>query len=327
MTSARVALGVLQGLGALSFLPYPAILVANVMSMAAEGPRGMQRLIAALPYFLLSLYPLVWIALYIWSWRAISHGAAARAFTLSIIPLVLSVAGVVWFLQSSQADRDRRADEIRRKVEAENPLVYALLCSVGPERSMGATVLSEVAVLKAIAEAPDVNKEVKDYGSPLQVALMNLGCRVDGSSTEPRYAEFVKIVRALQARGARLTTSERRVVRNRFLLRMAALDGPVTTEQENALVWRIVKGELKSREPFALREDEVPLLNKPTTAHGTPLLAAFLTLDSKLAANLIQAGARLSAEESQDPAAAPALQEFFQHNRELWFVYHQRPAQ
>jgi hypothetical protein len=93
----RVELIVLQALGALSIVPYPAILVANVMSMAAEGPKGKERWLAVLPFLLLSLYPLVWIALYAWSWRAMSHGATGWAFGLSSAPVVLSVAGAVVF--------------------------------------------------------------------------------------------------------------------------------------------------------------------------------------------------------------------------------------
>ena len=49
----RTGLGLLQGIGALSILPYPFILIANVMSIAAEG----QTARGPLPYVLLSLYP------------------------------------------------------------------------------------------------------------------------------------------------------------------------------------------------------------------------------------------------------------------------------
>ena len=41
----RAALVIVQLIGALSLIPYPAILLANIMSMAAEGPRGPQRLL------------------------------------------------------------------------------------------------------------------------------------------------------------------------------------------------------------------------------------------------------------------------------------------
>ena len=96
----RIVLILLQALGALSLLPYPAVLVANVMSIAGEGPRGMQRLIAAIPYILLSLYPLVWIALFMQSWRLLAKGAPALAFGLSFVPLVATAAGIAWFMRS-----------------------------------------------------------------------------------------------------------------------------------------------------------------------------------------------------------------------------------
>jgi hypothetical protein len=119
MTGSRIALGVLQGLGALSIIPYPAILVANVMGMAAEGSRGMQRLLMALPYALLSLYPFVWVGLYSWSWRAMAQGATGRAFLLSSVPAVCCVAGVGWYLKSEQSDRQRE----RARYSAERQLV------------------------------------------------------------------------------------------------------------------------------------------------------------------------------------------------------------
>ena len=97
MTGWRVGLALLQAAGALSLIPHPAILVANVMSMAAEGTKGKARLRAALPFLLLSLYPVVWIALYAFSWREMSRGATGRAFGLSSVPVMLSVAGAVAF--------------------------------------------------------------------------------------------------------------------------------------------------------------------------------------------------------------------------------------
>ena len=97
----RIGLVVLQAVGAISIVPYPAILVANVMSIAAEGPSGWERFRTALPYLLLSLYPIVWIALYRWSWRLMGRGATGSAFLASAVPLVLSALGVILFFASS----------------------------------------------------------------------------------------------------------------------------------------------------------------------------------------------------------------------------------
>ena len=97
----RIGLGLLQALGAITLVPYPAILVANVMSIAAEGPKGMERFRMALPFILLSLYPAVWIGLYVWSWRLLSQGRTAWAFVVSSVPLILSAGGAAWFFAST----------------------------------------------------------------------------------------------------------------------------------------------------------------------------------------------------------------------------------
>src|SRR5262249_16072218 len=135
VAGSRIALVLLQAVGAVSLVPYPAILVANVMQIAADRPPGFGRLTAALPYVLLSLYPAIWIGLYVWSWRALGHGATVQAFVLSGIPAVLSLAGVVWFLQWGKEDRrqdEARVERIRREVEAANPLAWTIMRSGGP---------------------------------------------------------------------------------------------------------------------------------------------------------------------------------------------------
>lgn len=95
----RIALTVLQVLGALSLLPYPAVLVASIMAIAGEGPRGMQRLLITIPYILLSLYPLVWIALFVQSWRLLARGATGAAFGLSLVPILATLAATVWLMR------------------------------------------------------------------------------------------------------------------------------------------------------------------------------------------------------------------------------------
>jgi len=91
----RNGLILLQAVGALSILVYPAVLVANIMSIAAEG----HTFKTSLPWVLLSFYPLVWIVLDVFAWRAMSRGAIALAFGLSSIPALacLLVAGIYVF--------------------------------------------------------------------------------------------------------------------------------------------------------------------------------------------------------------------------------------
>src|SRR6185369_16754935 len=121
----RVALVLLQALGAVTILPYPAIVVANIMSIAGEGPRGLKRLRYTLPYLLLSLYPIVWLWLYKRSWREMSAGNASLALELSAIPVVAGmVAATVWKI-SDRPQREHyaaRAQTVRQAVEKANPL-------------------------------------------------------------------------------------------------------------------------------------------------------------------------------------------------------------
>lgn len=104
MTS-RVGLILLQALGGLSFLPYPAILLANVMAMAGEGPRGAQRLLLVAGFGLLSLYPLARIALWTLSWRAMGRGAPGMAFGLSTIPVAVTLAAAGLLFSSGSSPR------------------------------------------------------------------------------------------------------------------------------------------------------------------------------------------------------------------------------
>ena len=64
------------------------------------------------------------------------------------------------------------------------------------------------------------------------------------------------------------------------------------------------------------------MLNRSTRLHGTPLYAALVLYDDSLAVQLIQAGARLSPEESRDPAGEQGLKDFFENHRDSWTVYY-----
>jgi hypothetical protein len=83
--------------GALSILPYPFVLLAKIMSMAADNS-------APTPFWVpLSLYPIVWILLYMFSWRATAHGAVGLAFGWSSVP-ALAVLVVAGFMPSVGLD-------------------------------------------------------------------------------------------------------------------------------------------------------------------------------------------------------------------------------
>jgi hypothetical protein len=123
-------------------------------------------------------------------------------------------------------------------------------------------------------------------------------------------------------RGAQLSAEESRDLWSSWLLRVAMLEGPVTTQIESPLVWRILK-RTGVREPLGLRPEELRLLNRSTRLHGTPLYAAILRPGSPPAVmeELVDAGARLSEEEERDPAALAALEQLFREVPRLCGVY------
>src|SRR5207247_2190826 len=119
---------VIQTAGAISFVPYPFIFLANVMSIAAEG----QTVRGAIPYVLLSVYPAIWIGLDVAGWRALSRGSTGPAFTLSMVPMLATLGAVaLWMLSDKpQNERDRkRAEEIRANVQPANPLTWTIMCT------------------------------------------------------------------------------------------------------------------------------------------------------------------------------------------------------
>src|SRR5215469_4211017 len=118
----RTGLIVLQGIGALTILPYPFVLLANVMSIAAPG----QTKLGALPFLLLSVYPLVWIGLWVVSWLSLKSGSVGLAFALSSVPVLALVAAVGFYLYSEVSVASfykGQSDDVRRKMEPVNPLL------------------------------------------------------------------------------------------------------------------------------------------------------------------------------------------------------------
>jgi len=327
--SGRYGLVALQALGAVSILPYPAILVANVMAIAGEGPRGMQRVIRAIPFVLLSLYPLLWIALDKLSWRAMGQGNTGWAFLMSAIPVVASMVALGVFFASDAPTRKYQDDQttaIRARVEKANPLVWTLLCAGGSQRIARPPKFSVGDALKAIQQSSTLNDPVPEYGTPLNTALHNLTYNYDGTPYDGRQKGLEQLVRALVARGAQLSTKETQDLRSIWLLKRAAFDGPIATRSENPLVWRILKtadprdSDARNGILPTLQPADAPLLNKATQLHGTPLYAALL-VGSRLAGTLIEAGARLAPAESTDPAAMLSLGKLFQDQPHLREVY------
>lgn len=323
----RNGLILVQALGGLSILAYPFVLLANIMSMAAPGQSRM----GATALVLLSAYPLVWIALYVISWRAMARGAVGLAFGLSCIPLLpCMLAAGLWAYSWIGLIRGFPGPGAgaQRKLEPANPLLYAVWSVGGENRFPPGPSLPAERALRAIEAHPSlVNVGVAPYGSPLKVAVEDLSMGLDGVPTAyiPRQMELMKVVRALVAHGAHFAPGETSNLRDQWLLRRALYDGPFTTASENPLVWRILTRKRDGVTPFSLHPEEKPLLNKSTLLHGTPLYAALLQDAPDAITEVIKAGGRLSAEEERDPAAAAALEPVLARDLDLRRAYNKAP--
>lgn len=324
---------VVQLLGALSLIPYPAVLIANVMGMAGEGPRGAQRLLVVAGYGLLSLYPLVWIALFVLGWRALRRGATGRAFAYSALPLVATLVAVGFLLSSDRSVAQimsGEAEEQRALVMKENPLVWTILCTEGANRLPGATKIPVDAVVKAVRESDRLNDPAPPYGTPLGAALHNLKYKFDGTHYDSYQNGLERVVRALADCGARLSAEENEKLDNAWRLKRALYDGKITTREENPLVYKILQiadpsgPYMRHGEAPKLDAADQPLLNQPTPLHGTPLYTALRlggSIGTTMVEKLIYDGARLSAEEGSEPAGAAALRKLFEQRPDLRTLY------
>jgi hypothetical protein len=341
----RNGLIVLQVFGALSILPYPFVLLANIMSMAAPGHTP-----ASTAFWgLLCLYPLLWIALYFFSWRAMGHGSVGLAFGLSSIPALacLIVVGVYLYswvgvgLGMAAIGNGGIHTEILTK---SNVLMDSItLASEDIQVPTGGATALQKALQNIEANPTLVNVRVPGHGTPLNAALNSFIVTIEGTITgDPqRRQDRIQLIRALVEHGAQLSKEESTDLHKTWLLRRALLDRPVTTATENPLVWRIVRhdrGDSKpwnplteplpprndTPVPFIIRTSETELVNRTTRLHGTPLYAALLDNAPDVCAVLIKAGGRLSPEEEHDPGAASALRALFEHTPDLQTDYDRR---
>jgi hypothetical protein len=330
--SARTTLILLQVIGALSILPYPFVLLANIMSIAATG----QTRSGAIPWILLSLYPVLWIALYVFSWRALSRGASGLAFGLSSIPILacMVVAGFFTYGWAAVGSAGKEAsDKDRQRIQSVNPLLWTIWCTAGNRRFPPIPSVPVEQAFQAIEAQPTlVNVSVPGYGTPLKVAVMNLSLDVDGSpinirgvSNVSHQEDLFRVVRALVAHGAHFGAGEIGDIQIQWRFKRAMHKGPVNTASENPLVWRILTRTRGDGKPFRLQPDELALLNKSTEIHGTPLYAALIEDGFDLFTDLVKAGARLSKDEELDPAASQALQQAFQRFPDLQREYSKTP--
>ncbi len=330
----RSGLIVLQAVGALSILPYPFVVLANVMSLAAPGRSP----VTSAFWIALSFYPFVWIALDIFAWRSMSRGDVHLAFGLSSIPALCTLVAIGVYVFSWAAFGlgtigIGNGGLHSTTLPTNNPAIDSVILAVKDIDINNNPAQTVERTLRRIDEnRGQMNAAVAPYGSALNAALSGLPVSLD----RPMDSHRVDLVRGLVARGARLTAEESADLRKSWALRRALFEGPVKTAEQNPLVWRIVthdRGKPKPFNPltdpvpdrsapaFVLAADEHALLNRPTDLHGTPLYAALLDNAPDVCAVLIQAGARLSSQEQNDPAASAALRELFNRAPELKGVY------
>ncbi len=337
----RNTLILLQAIGILSILPYPFVLLANIMSIAAPGHNSAN----SLPWILLSFYPIVWIVLDVFAWRAMSRGAVGLAFGLSSIPAAacLIVAGFFvfsWISFGLGVTGKGERGLVSTTYPTNTPVLDTMLWA-GQDIQIGHQPEFAVSrVLQEIEKNPKLmNVSVAPYGSPVNVALRDLSIRIDGKITGDNAGQDrVRIVRVLVAHGAHLDSAEAADLHKSWALRRALLEGPVTTASENPLVWSIVTheradakpfdpltGHLPSHDggpaPFELKPSDIALVNRATRLHGTPLYAALLDNNPNACRAIIVAGGRLSADEQRDPAAAAALQGLFDRDPDSRAAY------
>ena len=89
--TAQIAAAVLQVLGGLPLIAYPALLVANIMSAAAPPePKAPRLLLAVVRTFLVgtTTYPVVFLLCLFGARRALGRGEWERGLALSSLPLV-----------------------------------------------------------------------------------------------------------------------------------------------------------------------------------------------------------------------------------------------
>ena len=345
----KTALVLLQATGAFTLLLYPGVLIASIMSLAAEAPAAGgpgTSLVRGLLWLSLA-YPLVWVALWVFSWRALRRERTLLALALSAPPALFSLAGGValfasglygtWvqtqFLRGQSAD----VDELRKQHPLAAELlafdqgrsswrsVQAAIAAAPPELLSRTFPLPELKIPGLRVErAPGAPPEPEVRRSPL--ALLLHGSRLDPFyETDKARAHFLEAARLLIERGAQLSPEEQRDVR---LVWMAGIAEKGTklpdaaAQRENPLVWKIMNAAPNdvsgaSQDIHDAGHNARDLLTRPTTSYGSPLQAAFIRDRQNEASSLVYVGALLSDEERKQPALVAAFDRLLAANEYL----------
>lgn len=306
----------LQGVGAITLLFYPGVVLATIMAVASQegGDRGLVMWAGRLLLAASFAYPVMWALLWWGSWRALRRGQARRALVLSAPPAAIAViaaAGTMVVTGLASLGVGFRHTAILAREQ--NPLAASII--EFPHGALNWRLLQEEI---RSADPALLSKEVDYDGTPLRIALNSTGVASTlDSSQAPRRS--LEIARLLLARGARLSADEietdaETVWLAGVLERGITLPDPQAA-QENPLVWTIVTADaanlraLEDAIESAAARDRV-LLNRATRAYGTPLRAALLRKFNRVAELLITRGATLSALEADTPSYVRQLDGF-----------------
>jgi hypothetical protein len=332
--STKNKLLVLQGLGAVTLLFYPGVILATIMAVGSQQGEGTGLMAVLGPILVVAsfTYPVIWAALWWSSWRALRRGAASRALLLSAPPAAIAFAGVVGTmivtLLATMGVGSRHEALLARQ---QNPLAASLI-----EYPNGTLNWRELQEEIKTADPELLSKEVEYDGTPLRIALRStrLASSLD-SSLAPRHS--FEIVRLLIARGAKLSATELETDAD-TIWALRVFERGVTlpdrgAAQENPLVWTIVTARTQDEPTLeaaiadAAAGDRTAL-NRVTRTYGTPLRAALLRKSTRTAELLIAQGATLSVTEADGPSVAHQLEAFFEEssNPQLRDVYQRSVA-
>jgi hypothetical protein len=324
--SQRTLVHLSWAVGGLTLLPYPAVVVASVMSLAAPGSRGPVELLVLGATF---AYPLAWAVLWLLSGLALRAGRTGRALALASPPVLVAGAGAallaVGSLQSAWILQSFGSEDVAR-ARAENPLVATLL-----DFSYGRGSWSKVEREIQAADPAMLSKPVATYGTPLRLVLRasQLSSFFEPEKTRPHMLDAARL---LLARGATLAPQEVQedaveVWMADALRRQVPLPDPVAA-QENPLVWRLMTVAPNDHSSMAMEifEADDRLLNTPTRTYGTPLRAALLRGFTDRAGDVIYNGGVLSAAERDVASLARQVDRLLESRPDLREKYG-RPAQ
>jgi hypothetical protein len=333
----KVRLLLLQALGVLSIVPYPAVFIASLMSL---GGGGSETSVLDLPFKIFFagtlVYPAVWLLLWVLAWRAYRAGRPSKALVLSSPPAIVAVSFFLLFgvgdVVGRFVENGERGGGSEGQIAAareQSSLAAAILEFLYDDiewsdlqkaiAAAPAEELSKPVTLPpfgAIIETPQVRPE-----SPLAILLDRslLGLWFDEGQARPH---FLDAARLLMQRGATLSPAEvaedaQLVFLADAVARQVPLPDPRAYEESPIADAIMTARESETRmlddRIREAAEEDPTLLTRVSTAYGSPLKVAILRKMNGTIGTLIYNGAVLAPAERQVPSLARQLEEVLQN--------------